>query len=90
MMAPMVDADPATRADLEALLPREGFRPDCYRLYGGQGVGNCYVIDHAPAGWEVYYTESGDKANLRVFPTEAGACTEFLARLRRDPNTRHG
>ncbi|MFB9237499.1 hypothetical protein ACFFWC_18390 [Plantactinospora siamensis] len=85
----MVDPDAQTRADLETLLPEEGFRPECYRLYGGEGVGHCYVIDHAPAGWEVYYSDSGTKANLKVFPTEAGACSDFLARLRLDPSTRH-
>lgn len=90
MMTGMVDRDARTRADLETLLPQEGFRPDCYRLYGGEGIGHCYVIDHVPAGWEVYYTASSSKTALRVFPTEADACADFLDRLRQDPTTRHG
>ncbi|WP_018801467.1 hypothetical protein [Salinispora arenicola] len=80
--------DDLTRADLEIVLPGEGFAPDSYRLYGGFGVGECYVLDHGPAGWEVYYSERGTKGGLRVFRTEGEACGYFLDLLRRDPTTR--
>lgn len=80
--------DDLTRADLEIVLPREGFAPDSYRLYGGFGAGECYVLDHGPAGWKVYYSERGTKGGLRVFRTEGEACGYFLDLLRRDPTTR--
>ena len=72
-----------TRDELEALLLREGF-PGCYRLYGGFGNGECYVLDHTPAGWEVFYSERGSKVGLRVFDTEAEACSHLLYRLRHE------
>jgi hypothetical protein len=78
----------STRDQLETLLPDEGFRPDSYRLYGGFGIGECYVLDHTPSGWEVYYSERGTKGSLRLFRTEAEACAHFLDLLRRDPSVR--
>ena len=84
----MEHATELTRAELAALLLRERFRPDCYRLHGGLGAGECYVLDHTPAGWEVYYSERGMKGSLRVFGTEGDACTHLLGLLRRDPLTR--
>jgi hypothetical protein len=82
---PMADL---TRADLQVILPREGFPPDSYRLFGGFGAGECYVLDHGPAGWEVYYSERGTKSSLRVFSTQGQACRYFLDLLRDDPTTR--
>jgi hypothetical protein len=79
-----------TRAYLEMVLPGEGFASDSYRLYGGFGVGECYVLDHRLAGWEVYYAERGSKGGLRIFRTEAEACGYLLDLLRRDPATRRG
>ncbi|MEU5726368.1 hypothetical protein [Micromonospora sp. NPDC047738] len=80
--------DDLTRADLEIVLPREGFAPDSYRLPGGIGANECYVLDLGPAGWEVYYSERGVKGSLRVFRTEGEACAYFLELLRRDLTTR--
>jgi hypothetical protein len=77
-----------TRADLEDLLPREGFNPNSYRLYGGLGAGECYVLDHRAAGWEVYYSERGTKTGLQVYRSEDEACRYFLELLRGDESTR--
>lgn len=87
-MNPVDHPETLSRVSLETLLPTEGFAPDSYRLYGGYGIGECYVLDHTAAGWEVYYSERGSKTGLQVFPTEAAACAYFLGLLRRDPTTR--
>lgn len=80
--------DHLMRADLETILHRDGIDPASYRLYGGLGAGECYVLDHGPSGWEVYYSERGMKGSLRLFECETEACRHFLELLRRDPTTR--
>lgn len=81
--------DDVTLTNLPNVLLREGFNPDSYRVYGGLGANERYVLDVGPAGWEVYYCDlRGMKDGLRVFQTEGEACAYFLELLRRDPTTR--
>ena len=80
--------DHLTRADLETILDREGIDPIAYRLDGGVGANECYVLDHGWRGWEVYYAERGRKVGLRVFDSESEACGYFLTLVTGDSTTR--
>lgn len=51
---------------------------DAYTLHGGLPRGLC--LSHED-GWEVYYSEGGQKADLRRFAGEEEACVYMFFRL---------
>ena len=80
--------DPMTVADLRALLTGHGvIRPDAYCLTGGL-PNEAYAIERIGSGWRVYYSEGGERRDVREFSTESVACGDLLFRLLRDPSTR--
>jgi hypothetical protein len=42
------------------------------------------TLNRTVDGWEVYYSERGQKSNVRSFATEDEACRHFLAFISRD------
>ena len=60
--------------------------------FTSDGLGEVYRIapirDLLGDGWEVYYSERGNKNRLLTFRSESEACEEFLRWILRDPTTR--
>jgi hypothetical protein len=75
------------RLGLETAAAREGIRRSTYSLEGGLPPER-YVLGQASDGWEVYYSERGERTDLVHFDTEDEACDHLLMRLLRDPTTR--
>jgi hypothetical protein len=75
------------RRDLEAAAAREGIRRSTFCLEGGLPPER-YVLSEGPNGWEVYYSERGERTGVVRFDTEDEACDHLLMRLVRDPTTR--
>jgi hypothetical protein len=61
-----------TRDDFTAQLLRLGY-PHSIVCWDGPGIGECYAVEHGPAGWSVYYSERGDRVDERSFDTESDA-----------------
>ncbi len=54
----------------------------------GDGFRIARIHDLLGDGWEVYYSERGDKSRLLVFRSESEACDEFLRWILRATSTR--
>ena len=48
------------------------------------------INDLLGEGWEVYYSERGNKNDLLIFRSESEACADLLRRVLGDPTTRLG
>jgi hypothetical protein len=77
------DNSPLTCERLAMLLHAEGY-PD-----GSFGIGKrgkyrdqAFVLDRRSNRWVVYYTERGEKFDVRKHMSEDAACRDLLARLR--------
>jgi hypothetical protein len=75
--------------DLQAALIREGISEAAYSLHGGL-PNEAYCLGPTREGWEVYYSERGGKAGLRLFRDEEAACDYFYQRILADATTRAG
>jgi hypothetical protein len=62
-------------------------RDDAYCLEGGV-PSERYVLSVADGGWIVYYSERGERTDIRAFETEDEACAHLFELLLRDPTTR--
>ena len=62
-----------TKIELEKKLREEGVRVDSYSLNGGL-PNEAYCLNRTESGWEVYYSERGNKTGLKVFDNESDAC----------------
>ena len=60
---------------LEEALIAGGFRG--WYLNGGL-LSETYTIGNTGHRWEVYYSERGQKSNLKTFASESEACKYFL------------
>lgn len=65
--------------ELSRKLVRLGISPSAYCLSGGL-PSERYCLNAGEA-WEVYYSERGQKTDLRRFDREESACTYLLFRL---------
>lgn len=52
-----------------------------YCLTGGVPDG-CFCISHCNSQWETYYSQNGNKTDLKIFVDESAACHDLLLRLR--------
>ena len=66
-------------SDLEKRLQARHIREDMYCLNGGSS-NESYCLNQADRNWEVYYSERGQKTNLKTFADENSAC-EYLYNL---------
>ena len=78
-------------SELKSALDNAGVSERSYS-FTSDGYGEVYRIqrmrDILGEGWEVYYSERGNKNDCLVFRSEAQACDELLRRLLRDTTTR--
>jgi hypothetical protein len=66
---------------VKAILVEEKVPQWAYSI-GGLGSGECVGINHDGSGWwEVYFSERGEKRNIRSFADEDEACALFLSEL---------
>lgn len=65
-----------TKKDLEVILLEKKIRKDSYSLSGGL-PNEAYCIHENDFGWEVYYSERGNKTGLKIFQNENEACSYF-------------
>jgi hypothetical protein len=76
---------------LQDKLDLEGVSPRSYS-FTDDDIGEVYRIaeinDMLGLGWEVYYSERGNKNSLLVFRTESEACDYFLDMILPDSTTR--
>lgn len=70
-----------TKPELRERLLRENVPEQCYSLDGGL-PDECYCLAKTKNGWEVYYSERGEKAGLKQFTSEHEACEYFYQRLK--------
>jgi len=76
-----------TVAELKAALAKEGIANSAYSLHGGLPT-EAYCLGRSPEGWEVYYSERGQKTRLRLFNDEHLACDFLFKQLLADATTR--
>lgn len=65
-----------TKNDLQQELVKRNISADMYSLDGGL-PNEGYCLNQGANGWEVYYSERGQKTGLKVFKTEAEAGDYF-------------
>lgn len=71
-----------TYESLAALLEHEGYPRDRYRFgHRGRQPDQAFVADRWSNRSVVYYTERGQKFDIRKHETEDAACRDLLARL---------
>lgn len=77
--------------ELKSALDAAGVSENAYS-FTSDGYGEVYRIapihDLLGDGWEVYYSERGNKNRLLIFRSESEACDEFLRWILRDATTR--
>jgi hypothetical protein len=76
-----------TLADLKSTLERAAI-PEIAYSFASDGVGEVYRIsyfrDRLGDGWEVYYSERGNKNDLLIHRSESDACEDLHRRLIRE------
>ena len=60
-----------------------GIREDFYSLSGGR-EDDTFCIVQTQNGWEVYYSERGERSNLKFFTEEEEACDYFFRLITSD------
>lgn len=75
------------RRELVEMARQAGIREDVFSLAGGLAP-ETYVLEVAEGGWNVYYSERGDRTGNIFFATEDEACSHLFDLLIRDPTTR--
>jgi hypothetical protein len=66
-----------TTSELQQALIAIGAPSHSYKLNGGL-PNEAYCLNSTGAGWEVYYSERGNKNMMASFENEAEACRFFL------------
>ena len=77
------DAAAHTYQGLAAVLDHEGIPADRYVIGRNRKLHDqVFVVDKWSNRWVVYYTERGEKSEIRKHRTEDEACRDLLSRLR--------
>ncbi len=69
-----------TKNDLRQELVKKNIPADFYSLDGGL-PNEAYCLDQGAGGWEVYYSERGQKTGVKIFDAESEACDYFYQSL---------
>lgn len=69
-----------TKIDLERKLLKDGIDENSFSLDGGL-PNEKYCLNYSGTCWEVYYSERGQKTNIKIFATEGEACEYFYKTL---------
>lgn len=64
------------KTELEKKLKLLKIPQDAYSLSGGL-LNEVYCIEHTENGWDIYYSERGQKTGLKHFKDEQSACEYF-------------
>ena len=75
------------RDRLRELARAEGIRDESFSLDGGLPPEQ-YVLAVSAGGWDVYYSERGERTGLKTFETEDEACASLFESLLKDRTTR--
>lgn len=70
-----------TKSELLQRLRSEHIPERYYSLDGGMPPER-WVLAKSKSGWEVYYSERGEKSGLKVFNSEHDACEHFCKELK--------
>ncbi len=65
-----------TKNDFRKELVKKNIPADFYSLDGGL-PNEAHCLNQIVNGWEVYYSERGQKTGLKIFKTEVEACDYF-------------
>jgi len=71
-----------TKSELKDLLKKENIPEHFYGLNGGLPY-DAWCIAKTPMGWEVYYTERGEKYQVENFISEGEACECLFQRIKK-------
>jgi hypothetical protein len=71
-----------TKSELKDLLIKESIPTHFYSLDGGLPY-DAWCIAKTPTGWDVYYTERGEKYQVENFITEEEACERLHQRIKK-------
>jgi len=71
-----------TKSELEVLLVNENIPKHFYSLDGGLPY-DAWCLEKKRSGWEVYYTERGEKYQVESFDTEEEACERLYQRIKK-------
>ena len=72
-----------TTRELGQALVAVGAPAHAYSLTGGL-PNEAYCLDGTGAGWQVYYSERGNKNSIASFDNESEACQFFLELIRKE------
>lgn len=72
------------KKELKRKLKNEKIPVDYYSLDGGF-PNEAYSLNLSEDGWEVYYSERGNKTGLKVFTSEERACDYLFSILKDTP-----
>lgn len=67
-------------SELAQVLNDECFPEYSYCLHGGL-PNDMFCIEYNEGSWDVYYSERGNKTDLKKYGIEDDACQDLLARL---------
>jgi hypothetical protein len=76
-----------TRSELLDKLQASRIPADSYCLSGGL-PSECYILAACDGGWQVYYSERGQKTNCRDFSEESAACDHLFETIIREVRQR--
>jgi hypothetical protein len=74
--------------ELRAVLEARGAPAEMYAIGDERNEAYCLTQDHL--GWLVYYSERGQRNDLRSFSTEHEACLDLLSRVLREMDSERG
>ncbi|MEE3471494.1 MAG: hypothetical protein VZR24_12605 [Butyrivibrio hungatei] len=68
--------------ELKKRLDQIGVSDDLYSLLIGGFPNEAYCLIKNEDGWEVYYSERGEKSDIQQFASESEACEYMLEELK--------
>jgi hypothetical protein len=71
-----------TKSELKELLVKDSIPKHFYSLDGSFPY-DAWCLSETPSGWEVYYTERGEKYQIENFNLEEDACERLYQRIKK-------
>lgn len=69
--------------DLQQKIDEMNVPSDSYSILKGGLPNEQLCIVKNETGWEIYYSERGEKSSINVFDDETSACEYFLEKLKK-------
>jgi hypothetical protein len=70
------------KAELKEILIKEDIPQHFYSLNGGLSY-DTWCLSETSTGWEVYYTERGEKYQVKNFHSEEEACEHLYQKIKK-------